>query len=195
MSVVPFEPETCSAHGCDEQNYNDGSTQNDPPIRNLKTRYGCLPVKPVHHFPPVSVGRSAPMYAGLALRRRSFAPVRSDVRADYPAFGADRFAIQVEQHGFVWPAIGIDHRAVMAVEPGRAVDQQMPDAMRADMAEGNRRALVLLPSSFGRWVVVRITVTHWAGPIVPSDGIYGFALAMTIGPHAPRAIPRSDETI
>jgi hypothetical protein len=28
------------------------------------------------------------------------------------------------------------------------------------MTEGHRRPLVLLPSSFGRWVVVRITVTH-----------------------------------
>ena len=30
---------------------------------------------------------------------------------------------------------------------------------------------------------------------IVSDGIYGFALAKTIGPHVPRAIPRSGETI
>jgi hypothetical protein len=39
------------------------------------------------------------------------------------------------------------------------------------MAERHRRALVLLPSSLGRWVVVRIAVTHGAGPIVPSLGM------------------------
>jgi hypothetical protein len=32
-------------------------------------------------------------------------------------------------------------------------------------------------------------------PIVPSDGIYGFALAMTIRPHVPSAVPRPDEAI
>jgi hypothetical protein len=36
----------------------------------------------------------------------------------------------------------------------------MPDAMRANMTKGHRRALVLLLSSFGRRIVVRITVTH-----------------------------------
>jgi hypothetical protein len=42
---------TCSAHGCDEQNYNDGSTQNDQPIGNLNARYGCFLAKPVHRIP------------------------------------------------------------------------------------------------------------------------------------------------
>jgi hypothetical protein len=48
----PVLNRTCSAHGCDEQDYNDGSTQNDQPIGNLNARYGCFLAKPVHHFPP-----------------------------------------------------------------------------------------------------------------------------------------------
>jgi hypothetical protein len=49
---------------------------------------------------------------------------------------------------------------VMAVEPGRAVDQQSPDAMRADMTERHRRPSILLGSTFLRRVVAGITVTH-----------------------------------
>jgi hypothetical protein len=41
------------------------------------------------------------------------------------------------------------------------------------MPERHWRPLVGLPSSFSRRVVVRIAVTHRAGPIVPSDGIHG----------------------
>jgi hypothetical protein len=38
----------------------------------------------------------------------------------------------------------------------------MPDAMRADMPERHRRALVLLPPSFGRWIVAAVAVAHQA---------------------------------
>jgi hypothetical protein len=47
---APALNRTCSAHGYDEQTYNNGSTQNDHPIGNLNARYGCFLVKPVHHF-------------------------------------------------------------------------------------------------------------------------------------------------
>jgi hypothetical protein len=53
--------------------------------------------------------------------------------------------------------VSIDNRAMMAAEPGRAVDQQVPDAVRADMPERHRRAAVSGRSSFGRRIVVRIT--------------------------------------
>jgi hypothetical protein len=36
------------------------------------------------------------------------------------------------------------------------------------MPERHGRALVLLPSSLGRWAVVGIAVTNMARPIVPS---------------------------
>jgi hypothetical protein len=45
-----METVTMAVPRCDEQNYNDGSTQNDQPIGNLNARYGCFPVKPVHHL-------------------------------------------------------------------------------------------------------------------------------------------------
>jgi hypothetical protein len=59
-------------------------------------------------------------------------------------------------------AVRIDDRAVVAVEPGCAVDQQSPDPMRADMAEGDWRTSVALGSSPRRRVVVGITMTHQA---------------------------------
>ena len=49
-SSAPVLNRTCSAHGYDEQTYNDGSTQNDHPIGNLNARYECSLVKPVHYF-------------------------------------------------------------------------------------------------------------------------------------------------
>ena len=131
--------------------------------------------------------------AGQTPRLRSFTPIRSDVRA-YHAPGAYRLAVQIQEHGLVRPSVGIDDRAVIAVEPVRAIDQQSTDAMRANMPEGDGRPSVLLFSPSWR-VVVGIAVTHRAGPIVPSDGIYGFASAMTIGMHVPSAVPRSDKTI
>jgi hypothetical protein len=57
------------------------------------------------------------------------------------------------------PAIGIDRRVVVA-EAGGAVDQQVPDSMRADMAEGDGRRAVSGRSSLGRRVVMGIAVTH-----------------------------------
>jgi hypothetical protein len=78
-----------------------------------------------------------------ALRRRSFTPIRPHVCADHAALGAHCPPVQVHEHGVVRPTVRVDDCAVMAVEPGRAVDQQSPDAMRADMPERHRRPLVL----------------------------------------------------
>jgi hypothetical protein len=71
----------------------------------------------------------------------------------------DRPPVQVQEHRFMRPAIGIDDRAVMAAAGG-AVDQQVTDAMRADMAERHGRAAIRLRSSLGRRVVVGIAVAH-----------------------------------
>jgi hypothetical protein len=49
-------------------------------------------------------------------RGRSVVLVWPHVRAYDPALGADRPPIQVQKHGFVRPAIGVDDRTVMAVE-------------------------------------------------------------------------------
>jgi hypothetical protein len=109
------------------------------------------------------------MRAGQALRERSLTPIRPHVRTDHAALGADCPAVQIQQYGFVGPAIGIDDRVVVAVEALIAIDQQVPDAMRADMPERDRRAAVSSWSSLRGRVVVRITVTH--GRIVTSLGM------------------------
>jgi hypothetical protein len=101
----------------------------------------------------------APLLARQALGRRSFTPIRPHVRAYHAALGADRLPVQVQEHGVARPAVCVDNCAVMA-EPGGTVDQQVPDAMGANVTHGHRRPLVLLPSSFGRWVVVGIAGTH-----------------------------------
>jgi hypothetical protein len=73
---------------------------------------------------------------------RSFTPIRPHVRAYDAALGTHCPAFQIQQHGLVRPSVRVDDGAVMAVEPFRAVDQQMPDAMRADMAKRYRRPAV-----------------------------------------------------
>jgi hypothetical protein len=110
--------------------------------------------------PPRPTRAFRPLRAGLALQYRSFTPKRPDIGADHAAFGAYRPPVQVKQHGVIWPAVRIDDCVVVAIEPLSAVDQQSSDAMRADMPEGDWRPLVALRSSLGRWVVVRIAVTH-----------------------------------
>jgi hypothetical protein len=62
----------------------------------------------------------------------------------------NRSQVQTQEHGVIWPTVGVDNCAVVA-EAGGAVDQQSPDGMRANMAKGYRRPLVLLPSSFVLW--------------------------------------------
>jgi len=111
------------------------------------------------------------MHAGQTLWLLSLAPIRPDVGAYHAAFGANRSPVQVEEHGVIWPLVGVNDRAVVAIEPLSTVDQQSPDAMRADMAEGDRRPLVRLASPFG---CVGRRAGHGdalGGPIVPSDGI------------------------
>jgi ATP-dependent exoDNAse (exonuclease V) alpha subunit len=65
--------------------------------------------------------RSSPLRAGQTLRLRSIAPIRPHVRADNSALGADCPFVQVEEHGFVRPAVGVDYRAVVTVEPAAAI--------------------------------------------------------------------------
>jgi hypothetical protein len=69
--------------------------------------------------------------------------------------------VQLQEHGLVWPPIGVDDRAMVA-EPGGAVDLQVPAPMRADMAESDRRPAVSGRSSLGRRVVVGVADTHQA---------------------------------
>jgi hypothetical protein len=121
-------------------------------------------------------------------------PIRPHVRAYHPASGADRPSVQLQEYGLVRPPIGVDDRVVVA-EAGGAIDQQPSNAVRADMAERHRRPDASGRSSLGWRVVVGVAVTHRAGPIVPFDGIHGFALATTIGLHVPSAVPRPDEAI
>jgi hypothetical protein len=85
--------------------------------------------------------------------------IRPHVGADHPAFGADRPPVQVQEHGVVRPVIGVDDRAVMA-KAGTAVDQQVTDAMRANMAESDRRPSISLRPSFRRRIIVGIAVSH-----------------------------------
>jgi hypothetical protein len=103
--------------------------------------------------------QSAPLRAGQAFRRRSFAPIRPNVCADHPAFGADGSPIQVHEHGRVRPAVRVDDCAVMA-EAGGAIDQQSPHPMRADMPERDRRSMIVLRSSPSRRIVVGIAMAH-----------------------------------
>jgi hypothetical protein len=49
LTVTRFDPDL----RIDEQNYDDGSNQNDQPIGNLNARYGCFPVNPAHRVLPV----------------------------------------------------------------------------------------------------------------------------------------------
>jgi hypothetical protein len=92
--------------------------------------------------PLVKGSSSTPLHAGQALPPFALLPIRPDVRADQcrtecrPPSGPDPRARSIQEHGLVWPAIGVDDRAMMAVEPLRAVDQQVPDAMRADQGDG-----------------------------------------------------------
>jgi hypothetical protein len=46
----------------DEQNYDDGSHQNDQPIGNLNARYGCFSVNPAHRILPVRLPRLWPRH-------------------------------------------------------------------------------------------------------------------------------------
>jgi hypothetical protein len=68
---------------------------------------------------------SSPPRSGQAFPEHSSAPIRRDLSADDAALGAHQSPIQVEEHGLVGPAIGLDCRAVVA-RPGRAIDQQAP---------------------------------------------------------------------
>jgi hypothetical protein len=92
--------------------------------------------------------RLAPTHAGVIAWSRTGDPDLGDTP------GAEQPAIQVEEHGIVGPAIGVDDRAVVAVDSGDAIDQQPPDPVRSDMAERDRRASIALGSSSSRRVVV-----------------------------------------
>src|SRR5258708_10170142 len=90
---------------------------------------------------------------GNALAQRHCTPVRlseTAVRSNSAARPRRSRRTWCKPHGLLWPAIGLDDRAVIAVEPLRAVDQQVPDPMRADMAQGDGRPLVALRSSSRR---------------------------------------------
>jgi hypothetical protein len=104
-------------------------------------------------------GNSAPLHGGQALPSLSLTPIRPHVRAYHAALGAHCLPAQMQEHGVIRPAVSVDNCAMMA-KPGGAVDQQVPDPMRANMTHRHRRPLVLLPSSFRRWVVVGIAGTH-----------------------------------
>jgi hypothetical protein len=85
---------------------------------------------------PGGSGLSAPMRAGQALLLRSVLPIRQYIGAYHPATGKDRLRAQVTQHSIVRPSISVDRRAVTA-EPGGAVHQQSPDAIRAQVPQGD----------------------------------------------------------
>jgi hypothetical protein len=116
-------------------------------------------------------GRLAcPLRAGQALTMRSLCPVRPHVRADYPAFGADRFRAQIPDSRIIRPAIGINRPAVVAVEPVAAVDQQPPDPMRAHVPERDRRASIGVRTSLRRRIVVGAQAYITAGcALLPED--------------------------
>jgi hypothetical protein len=114
---------------------------------------------------PANAITLAPLCAGQALRRWSFIPVGSDVRAYHAALRANHPLVQIQEHGLIRPGVSVDNCAVVT-QSGRAVDQQVPNAMRANMTERHRWALVLLRSSLGRRVVTRIVGAHGRSAIL-----------------------------
>jgi len=101
----------------------------------------------------------APLPACQAPWLRSLAPIRPHVSAYHPAPGTHRPPVQVQEHRIIRPAVGVYDRTVMA-DPGGAVDQQSPDPMRADMAQGHRGPSIGLGATFSRRVVMGIAVSH-----------------------------------
>jgi hypothetical protein len=131
--------------------------------------------------------QSPPLRARQALRRRSFTPIRPHVCSNHAASSADRPPIQVQKHGVVRPAIRVDNCAVMA-KSGGAVDQQSPDAMRANMTERHGRPTIGCGSSFGRWVVAGVAgvaVAHEAGSLLAS--VIGWGRGRRLHGHRSKA--------
>jgi hypothetical protein len=114
------------------------------------------------------ISGSSPLRGGEAFRPRSLRPIRPHIRADHSAPGANRPRAQVPHSHIIPPAIGVDRRAVVAVEPLRAIDQKEPHSLRSHVAQGNPRPSIGL--AYLRWRgVVGIAVAH------PSNQCPGFA--------------------
>jgi hypothetical protein len=70
-----------------------------------------------------------------------------------------RLWAQVPDRRIVRPAIGIDHRAVMA-KPGGAIDQQSPATVGSQVIEGDRQSPIWRRSSLDRLIVMGIALLH-----------------------------------